>query len=156
MFIAVLYPYVYLLARTAFLERPAALIEAARTLGLDARRAFWRVDLPLARPAIAGGIALALMETLADFGTVAYFAVDTFTTGIYRAWFSLGDQVAAAQLAAALLAFVVAAVLLERWSRGAARTASVNRMRSPKPPAQPALDGLARRSRHADLRACRS
>jgi iron(III) transport system permease protein len=141
MFIAVLYPYVYLLARTAFLERPASLIEAARTLGLDARRAFWRVDLPLARPAIAGGIALALMETLADYGTVAYFAVDTFTTGIYRAWFSLGDKVAAAQLSAALLAFVVAAVLLERWSRGAARTASVNRMRSPKPPAQPGLTG---------------
>ena len=88
-------------------------------MGLDARRAFWRIDLPLARPAIAGGIALALMETLADYGTVAYFAVDTFTTGIYRAWFSLGDKVAAAQLSATLLAFVVAAVLLERWSRGA-------------------------------------
>ncbi len=81
MFVAVLYPYVYLLARTAFLERPASLVEAARTMGLDARRAFWRIDLPLARPAIAGGIALALMETLADYGTVAYFAVDTFTTG---------------------------------------------------------------------------
>ena len=136
-----LYPYVYLLARTAFLERPASLIEAARTMGYGARRAFWRIDLPLARPAIAGGIALALMETLADYGTVAYFAVDTFTTGIYRAWFSLGDKVAAAQLSAALLAFVVVAVLLERWSRGAARTASVNRMRSPKPPAQPRLTG---------------
>ena len=141
MFIAVLYPYVYLLARTAFLERPASLIEAGRTMGLDARRAFWRIDLPLARPAIAGGIALALMETLADYGTVAYFAVDTFTTGIYRAWFSLGDKVAAAQLSAALLAFVVAAVLLERRSRGAARTASVNRMRSAKPPMQPRLTG---------------
>jgi iron(III) transport system permease protein len=141
MFVAVLYPYVYLLARTAFLERPTSLIEAGRTMGLDARRAFWRIDVPLARPAIAGGIALALMETLADYGTVAYFAVDTFTTGIYRAWFSLGDKVAAAQLSAALLAFVVAAVLLERWSRGAARTASVNRMRSPRPPAQPRLTG---------------
>ena len=141
MFIAVLYPYVYLLARTAFLERPASLIEAARTMGLDARRAFWRIDLPLARPAVAGGIALALMETLADYGTVAYFAVDTFTTGIYRAWFSLGDKVAAAQLAAALLAFVIGAVLLERWSRGAARAASSNRMRSPKPPARPVLTG---------------
>ncbi len=141
MFIAVLYPYVYLLARTAFLERPASLIEAARTLGLDARRAFWRVDLPLARPAIAGGIALALMETLADYGTVAYFAVDTFTTGIYRAWFSLGDKVAAAQLSAALLAFVVGAVLLERWSRGAARTARGSRMRSLQPPPQPTLSG---------------
>jgi iron(III) transport system permease protein len=141
MFVAVLYPYVYLLARTAFLERPASLIEAARTLGLDARRAFWRVDLPLARPAIAGGIALALMETLADYGTVAYFAVDTFTTGIYRAWFSLGDKIAAAQLSAALLAFVIGAVLLERWSRGAARAARGTRMRSPQPPPQPALSG---------------
>jgi len=122
MFVFTLYPYVFLLARTAFLERPEALVEAARTLGLDRRRAFWRVELPLARPAIAGGIALALMETLADYGTVAYFAVDTFTTGVYRAWFSLGDRTAAAQLATALLVFVVAAVALERASRGAARS----------------------------------
>src|SRR4029079_4448208 len=104
-------------------ERPPALVEAARTLGLRRREAFWRVELPLARPAIAGGIALALMETLADFGTVAYFAVDTFTTGIYRAWFSLGDRAAAAQLATALLVFVIGAVALERASRGARRTA---------------------------------
>jgi iron(III) transport system permease protein len=122
MFVFTLYPYVYLLARTAFLERPPALVEAARTLGLDRRRAFFRVELPLARPAIAAGIALALMETLADYGTVAYFAVDTFTTGIYRAWFSLGDRAAAAQLAAVLLLFVVGAIALERASRGAART----------------------------------
>jgi iron(III) transport system permease protein len=122
MFVFTLYVYVYLLARTAFVERPPVLIEAARTLGLDRRQAFWRVELPLARPAIAGGVALALMETLADYGTVAYFAVDTFTTGIYRAWFSLGDRVAAAQLATALLAFVVGAVALERASRGAIRT----------------------------------
>jgi iron(III) transport system permease protein len=141
MFIAVLYPYVYLLARTAFVERPASLVEAARTMGLDARRAFWRVDLPLARPAVAGGIALALMETLADYGTVAYFAVDTFTTGIYRAWFTLGDRVAAAQLSAALLAFVVGAVLLERWSRGAARVAGTSRQRSPRAPPRPELAG---------------
>jgi len=141
MFVAVLYPYVYLLARTAFLERPASLTEAARTMGLDARRTFWRVDLPLARPAIAGGIALALMETLADYGTVAYFAVDTFTTGIYRAWFSLGDRVAAAQLSAALLAFVVGAILLERWSRGAARVATGSRQRSPMAPQRPQLTG---------------
>ena len=122
MFVFTLYPYVFLLARTAFFERPPALIEAARTLGLDRRAAFWRVELPLARPAIAGGIALALMETLADFGTVAYFAVDTFTTGVYRAWFSLGDRTAAAQLATVLLVFVIGAVALERASRGAART----------------------------------
>ncbi len=122
MLVFALYPYVFLLARTAFLERPPALVEAARTLGLDRRTAFWRVELPLARPAIAGGIALALMETLADYGTVAYFAVDTFTTGIYRAWFSLGDRTAAAQLASVLLVFVIGAVALERASRGAART----------------------------------
>jgi iron(III) transport system permease protein len=122
MFVFTLYPYVYLLARTAFLDRPPALLEAARTLGLDRRAVFWQVDLPLARPAIAAGIALALMETLADYGTVAYFAVDTFTTGVYRAWFSLGDRAAAAQLATALLAFVVLALTLERASRGAART----------------------------------
>jgi len=122
MFVFTLYPYVYLLARTAFLERPPALLEAARTLGLNRRAAFWRVELPLARPAIAAGIALALMETLADYGTVAYFAVDTFTTGVYRAWFSLGDRAAAAQLATVLLAFVVLALALERASRGAART----------------------------------
>ncbi len=122
MFVFALYPYVYLLARTAFLERPPTLIEAARTLGLNRRAAFWRVELPLARPAIAGGAALALMETLADYGTVAYFAVDTFTTGVYRAWFSLGDRTAAAQLAMTLLFFVVGAVTLERASRGRART----------------------------------
>ena len=119
MFVFALYPYVYLLARTAFIERAPALMEAARTLGLNRRQAFWRVELPLARPAIAAGTALVLMETLADYGTVAYFAVDTFTTGIYRAWFSLGDRAAAAQLATALLAFVIIAVALERASRGA-------------------------------------
>jgi iron(III) transport system permease protein len=97
MFSCVLYPYVYLLARTAFLERAGGMLEAARALGLSPWQGFWRVSLPLARPAIAAGMALALMETLADYGTVAYFAVQTFTTGIYRAWFSLGDRVAAAQ-----------------------------------------------------------
>ena len=130
MFVFTLYPYVYLLARTAFVERPAAFVEAARTFGLRRREAFWRVELPLARPAIAGGIALALMETLADFGTVAYFAVDTFTTGIYRAWFSLGDRAASAQLAAALLAFVLVAVLIERASRGRARSVGSARTRA--------------------------
>ncbi len=121
MFVCVLYPYVYLLARTAFLERASGMLEAARTLGMGPWRAFFAVSLPLARPAIAAGIALALMETLADYGTVAYFAVDTFTTGIYRAWFSLGDRVAAAQLAAMLLAFVLFLLMVERISRGRAR-----------------------------------
>ncbi|MGB5012379.1 MAG: ABC transporter permease subunit, partial [Candidatus Dechloromonas phosphoritropha] len=98
MFVFVLYPYVYLLARAAFLERASGMLEAARTLGMGPWRAFFAVSLPLARPAIVAGVALALMETLADYGTVAYFGVNTFTTGIYRAWFSLGDRVAAAQL----------------------------------------------------------
>ena len=123
MFTLVLYPYVYLLARTAFIERGGAMLEVARSLGLTPRQGFLRVSLPLARPAIAGGVSLALMETLADFGTVSYFAVQTFTTGIYRAWFSLGDRVAAAQLAAVLLAFVIAVLALERLSRGGRRFA---------------------------------
>lgn len=121
MFVSVLYPYVYLLARSAFLERASGMLEAARTLGMGPWRAFFSVSLPLARPAIAAGIALALMETLADYGTVAYFAVNTFTTGIYRAWFSLGDRVAAAQLAAMLLGFVLLLLMVERVSRGRAR-----------------------------------
>lgn len=121
MFVCVLYPYVYLLARTAFLERASGMLEAARTLGMGPWRAFFAVSLPLARPAIVAGVALALMETLADYGTVAYFAVNTFTTGIYRAWFSLGDRIAAAQLAAMLLAFVLFLLMAERISRGRAR-----------------------------------
>ncbi len=129
MFVCVLYPYVYLLARTAFLERGGATFEAARSLGLPPWAAFARVSLPLARPAVVAGIALALMETLADYGTVAYFAVPTFTTGIYRAWFSLGDRVAAAQLAAALLAFVLCLLVLERLSRGRARFHDTGRRR---------------------------
>ena len=141
MFVFTLYPYVYLLARTAFLERPAAFVEAARTLGLKRREAFWRVELPLARPAIAGGIALALMETLSDFGTVAYFAVDTFTTGIYRAWFSLGDRAASAQLAAALLGFVLVAILVERASRGSARSVGTARTRNAASDPRPWVGG---------------
>lgn len=121
MFVFVLYPYVYLLARTAFIERAGGMLEAARTLGLGPWRSFARVSLPLARPAVVAGATLALMETLADYGTVSYFGVQTFTTGIYRAWFSLGDRIAAAQLAASLLGFVIALLVLEQASRGRAR-----------------------------------
>ena len=156
MFVFTLYPYVYLLARTAFLERPPALLEAARTLGLNRRAAFWRVELPLARPAIAAGIALALMETLADYGTVAYFAVDTFTTGVYRAWFSLGDRAAAAQLATVLLAFVVLALTLERASRGAARTYGGARGKAASRQEPERLTGVDRRRRHVGLRGRRA
>jgi len=119
--IFVLYPYVYLLARTAFLEQSVGVLEVGRTLGYGAWGSFVRIALPLARPAIAAGTSLALMETLADFGTVSYFAVQTFTTGIYRAWFSMGDPVAAAQLSAVLLAFVACVLLAERLTRGRAR-----------------------------------
>jgi iron(III) transport system permease protein len=121
MFIFVLYPYVYLLARGAFLERSASPLEAGRTLGLGNAAVFFRVALPLARPAVVAGTALALMETIADFGAVSYFGVPTFTTGIYQAWFSMGERVVAAQLSAALLGFVVLVLLLERLSRGRKR-----------------------------------
>ncbi|MCR9221329.1 MAG: iron ABC transporter permease [Alphaproteobacteria bacterium] len=118
MFTLTLYPYVYLLARAAFLEQSVGVFEAARTLGCSAWAAFRRIALPLARPAIATGVALALMETLADFGTVAHFGVQTFTTGVYRALYSFGDPVAAAQLASMLLGFVFLLLALERATRG--------------------------------------
>ena len=143
MFVFVLYPYVYLLARTAFLERAGGVLEAARTLGIGPWRAFFTVSLPLARPAIAAGVALALMETLADYGTVAYFAVNTFTTGIYRAWFSLGDRVASAQLAAILLGFVLLLVALERSTRGRARYHNTSGRHRPPPGRLHGLAGIA-------------
>lgn len=120
-FSAALYPYVYLIARAAFMQQSGGILEAARTLGSSGRDLFLRVGFPAARPALAAGVALVLMETLADFGTVSFFGVPTFTTGIYRTWFSLGDQVAAAQLATMLLGFVMLLLALERWSRGKRR-----------------------------------
>ena len=116
----VLYPYVYLLARAAFLQQSMSALEASRLLGHGPWRSFATVALPLARPAIVAGLALALMETLNDFGTVQYFAVDTFTTGIYRTWLGLGAPAAAAQLAAILMLFVFLLLVLERRSRGRA------------------------------------
>lgn len=113
----VLYPYVYLLSRAAFIEQSVCALEVGRTLGRGPLRLFLTVAVPLARPAIVGGVALALMETLNDFGAVQFFGVDTFTTGIYRTWFGLGEQAAAAQLAAFLLIFVFVLLALERWSR---------------------------------------
>ena len=121
MFVFALYPYVYLLARAAFVEQSVCVIEVARTLGAGPWETFRRIALPLARPAVAAGTALALMETVSDFGTVAYFGVPTFTTGIYRAWFSMGDRVAAAQLSTVLLGFVLLILALERLTRGQAR-----------------------------------
>lgn len=117
----VLYPYVYLLARAAFTEQSVCVLEASRTLGAGPWRRFLRIGLPLARPAVVAGVALALMETLNDYGAVQHLAVDTFTTGIFRTWLGMHQPAAAAQLAAILLIFVLALLLLERWSRGAAR-----------------------------------
>ncbi len=116
-----LYPYVYVIARVAFLEQSTTLNEAARNMGLSAFSVFTRISLPLARPAIVAGVALALMETLADYGTVSYFGVPTFTTGIFNAWFSQGDRIAAAKVAVILMGFVILVMLLEHWARRRAR-----------------------------------
>ena len=118
---AVLYPYVYLLARAAFLEQSVVSLEASRTLGRGPWRSFLAVALPLARPSIVAGLALVMMEALADFGTVKHFEVDTFTTGIYLSWFGMGSPIGAAKLAAGLLLFVLAVIGLERLSRGKRR-----------------------------------
>ncbi|MGD1936068.1 MAG: ABC transporter permease [Cyanophyceae cyanobacterium] len=117
----VLYPYVYLLVRVAFLEQSTATIEASRILGRSPWQSFFTVALPLARPAIMAGLALVMMETLSDFGTVDYFGVNTFTTGIYSTWFGLGDRAAASQLASVLLFVVIGLITLERYSRGQAK-----------------------------------
>ncbi|WP_223475397.1 ABC transporter permease [Oricola indica] len=121
MLIFVLYPYVYLLARAAFLRQSPTAYFAARTMGHGPWSAFLRVSLPVARPAIAGGTILALMETIADFGTVAHFGVQTFATGIYQAWFSMGDRAAASQLAFCLMLAALFLVVLESSQRGGAK-----------------------------------
>ncbi|WP_233994207.1 ABC transporter permease [Porphyrobacter sp. AAP60] len=113
----VLYPYVYLLARTAFTTQSTTQFRAARSLGAAPARAFWQVALPAARPAIAGGLALVLMEVLADFGVAEYFAIPTFSTGIFRSWLAAGDKAAALKLAAVMLVFVIALVALEAATR---------------------------------------
>ncbi|MCB2102436.1 MAG: iron ABC transporter permease, partial [Rhodobacterales bacterium] len=113
----VLYPYVYLLARAAFLSQPACVLEVSRTLGKGPWASFFRVALPLARPAIAVGVSLVLMEVLNDFGTVDFFAVNTFTAGIYDVWMNMNSTAGAAQLAMVLLLFVVALIVIERRSR---------------------------------------
>lgn len=108
-----LYPYVYLTARAAFQGQGRRLMEAAQSLGLSRFQAFWRVALPMARPGIMAGLLLAIMETLADFGTVSVFNYNTFTTAIYKAWFSLFSLPAASQLASILIFFVFVVALLE-------------------------------------------
>ncbi len=117
----VLYPYVFMLARASFQEQSATLLEAGQTLGRGTWERFLRIALPLARPGIVAGLALVSMETLAEYGAVDYFAVDTFTTGIYRTWEGMSSLVAANQLAALLILFVFVVLLAERLGRGRAR-----------------------------------
>ncbi len=117
----VLYPYVYMLARVAFLGQGANTFDAARSLGLNAFQAFRRVSLPMARPAVIAGLSLALMEALADFGAVAVFNFDTFTTAIYKAWFGFFDLRSAAQLASLLLGIVLVALTAEPHFRARSR-----------------------------------
>ena len=136
MLILVLYPYVYLLARAAFLQQSAGAFLAARALGKSAWEAFWRVSLPMARPAIASGVLLAVMETIADFGTVSYFGVQTFATGIYTSWFSLADRAGAAQLALCLLSFALMLAVVERSTRGKARYHQAGKHHADMPPAE--------------------
>ena len=131
----VLYPYVYLLCRSAFGQQNLGLVEAARTLGQSLTGCFFRLALPMARPAIAGGVALALMETLADFGTVQHFGVRTFTTGVYEAWFSLGDRGAASQLAACLMGLAALLLIVEQASRGGRRFHATTAREAPLRPA---------------------
>ncbi|MGJ8692473.1 MAG: ABC transporter permease [Thalassotalea sp.] len=113
----VLYPYVYMLARTAFEQQDQQLLRAGRTLGLSPKQTLLKIALPLARPAIAVAASLVLMETLADFATVQYFAVNTLTTAVYDTWLGYGDLAAANALASILLFFVFVVVVLEQKSR---------------------------------------
>ena len=136
-FVFTLYPYVYLLARAALGDRAVQLMEAARLLGAPLRRRVLQVALPLARPAVAAGVALAAMETLADFGVASYFGVQTFTTGIYKAWLAMDNRVAAAQLATTLLAVVAALLAVEHRAQQRLRFAAVRGQRAGSAEAQP-------------------
>ncbi len=115
----VLYPYVYLLTRIAFVEQSVRVIEVSQTFGYSIREGFYRLAIPLARPAIVTGVALALMETLADYGTVQFFSISTFTTGIFRAFYGMDSLTTASQLATILMLFVAVLIFCERYSRRA-------------------------------------
>ena len=121
---AVLYPYVYIMARTAYLVTPVSLFEVGRIAG---RSLFWGVALPLARPAIVAGLALVLMETLSDFGTVEYFAIETLTLGIFNVWLGMNSLTAAAQIASFSFLFVIALLTLEVLSRARRRFVDTTR-----------------------------
>jgi iron(III) transport system permease protein len=139
LFIFTLYPYVYLLARAALSERAAHLMEAARLLGAPLRTRIRSIALPLARPAVAAGVALALMETLADYGVSSYFGIQTFTAGIYKAWLAMDDRIAAAQLAVMLLIVVAVLLKLERRAQKKMRFAASKGQRAGSIEAKPVL-----------------
>ena len=127
----VLYPYVYMIARNAFLIQSQTLIEASQLLGKSNLYTFFKIALPLARPAIFGGLFLIMMDVLNEYGAVQYYGVSTFTTGIFRAWFSLDDETAAIRLSACLLLFVLVLILLEKWQRGRAKFADASKSSRP-------------------------
>jgi iron(III) transport system permease protein len=139
LFIFTLYPYVYLLARAALAERAAHLMEAARLLGAPLRTRIRRIALPLARPAVAAGVALALMETLADYGVSSYFGIQTFTAGIYKAWLAMDDRIAAAQLAVMLLIVVAVLLKIERHAQKRVRFSASKGSRAGSMEAKPVL-----------------
>ncbi|MFI4915889.1 MAG: ABC transporter permease [Phycisphaerales bacterium JB060] len=138
-----LYPYVYLAARAAFLALPSSLMDAATTLGFGPASVLLRVVLPISAPAISGGLLLVVMESVADFGAVDYCAVDTFATGVYRAWATLGSPVAAAQLGSVLLGVMVVVIILLAIARGRRRFhASAARSQPPRPTLLHGLRGI--------------
>lgn len=138
---AALYPYVYMLSRAAFRDQPAGSYEVARALGAGPLGLFWRLGLPLARPAIAAGAAIAMMETIADFGVVDFFAVQTLTTGIFSTWLEAGNAGGAAQIAVVMLGIILMLVALERLGRR--RQRFYHSPRQPRPIAHIALKGPA-------------
>jgi iron(III) transport system permease protein len=129
----VLYPYVYMLARASFIDQSKSLSDAGQLLGLSRRQSFFRITLPIARPAVIAGVSLALMETLADYGAVSYFSVSTFTTGIFRTWYGLDSVQTAAQLSLMLLMFVIVLITVEKNSRKKARYHDKSRGKSALP-----------------------
>ncbi len=139
-----LYPYVYLLARSALSERAVRLMEAARMLGAPLSRRIFEIALPMARPAVAAGVALALMETLADFGVSSYFGIQTFTAGVYKAWLVMDNRVAAAQLATGLLGVVLILLQIEKMAQARMRFTPSKSNASAASEAQPIQLGLSR------------
>src|SRR5690606_6550737 len=133
-FAATLYPYVYVGARGAFTRQSRTALEASRVLGRSGPSTFFRIALPLARPALVAGTTLVALEVLNDYGAVKYLGVTTFTTGIFRAWFALGDLDAAIRLAAFLLLTVFAVLTLERLQRGRRSVAPSAEMERPLEP----------------------